>query len=127
MITLNSTILSYNKINQVQEQIPIPSPDSYIFEEKKSAQKLIPDLYDLDRLDDGNICTQRKSTPNLSSKNVLRKNYFNSVLMDKSILNNYNTNKVPVKVVQPNIYSNYDDDELESMKNSKEIKLEKKN
>ena len=126
MITLNSTILSYNKINQVQEQIPIPSPDSYIFEEKKSAQKLIPDLYDLDRLDDGNICTQRKSTPNLSSKNVLRKNYFNSVLMDKSILNNYNTNKVPVKVVQPNIYSNYDDDELESMKNSKEIKLEKK-
>ena len=126
MITLNSTILSYNKINQIQEQIPIPSPDSYIFEEKKSAQKLIPDLYDLDRLEDNNICPQRKSTPNLSSKNILRINYFNSALMDKSILNNYNTNKVPVKVVQPNIYSNYDDDELESMKNSKEIKFENK-
>ena len=34
MITVNSTILSYNKIDQVQEQIPIPLPDSYIFEEK---------------------------------------------------------------------------------------------
>ena len=33
MITVNSTILSYNKINQVQEQIPIPSPDSYIFKD----------------------------------------------------------------------------------------------
>ena len=128
MITVNSTILSYNKINQIQEQIPIPSPDSYIFEEKKSAQKIFPDLYDLDRLEDHNICTQRKSTPNLNVKNILRKNYFNSVLMDKSNLNNYNTNKVPVKVVQPNIYSNYDeDDELESIKNSKEIKYENKN
>ena len=124
MITVNSTILSYNKIDQVQEQIPIPLPDSYIFEEKKSAQKLIPDLYDLDRLEDDNIYTQRNSTPILRSKNGLRNNYFNSVLMDKSDINikNYNTNKVPVKVMQPNIYSNYDDDEyMESIKDSKEI------
>ena len=124
MITVNSTILSYNKIDQVQEQIPIPLPDSYIFEEKKSAQKLIPDLYDLDRLEDDNIYTQRNSTPILRSKNGLRNNYFNSVLMDKSDINikNYNTNKVPVKVMQPNIYSNFDDDEyMESIKDSKEI------
>jgi hypothetical protein len=69
MITVNSTILSYNKINQVQEQIPIPSPDSYIFEDKKSAQKLMPDLYDLDRIEDDYICAKRNSISILSSKN----------------------------------------------------------
>ena len=125
MITVNSTILSYNKIDQVQEQIPIPLPDSYIFEEKKSAQKLIPDLYDLDRLENDNIYTQRNSTPILSSKNGLRKNYFNSVLMDRSNVNiknyNTNTNKGPVQVMQPNIYSNYDDECMESIKDSKEL------
>ena len=121
MITVNSTILSYNKIDQVEEQIPIPLPDSYIFEEKKSAQKLIPDVYDLDRLEDDNICTQRNSTPNLRSKNGLRNNYFNSVLNDKSNIKNYNTNKVPIKVIQPNIYSNFDDECMESIKESNEI------
>ena len=123
MITVNSTILSYNKINQVQEQIPIPSPDSYIFEDKKSAQKLMPDLYDLDRIEDDYICAQRNSTPILSSKNNLRNNYFNSVLIEKSILNNYNTNKGPFKIMQPNIYSNFEDDGIESIKDPKEIKI----
>ena len=123
MITVNSTILSYNKINQVQEQIPIPSPDSYIFEDKKSAQKLMPDLYDLDRIEDDYICAQRNSTPILSSKNNLRNNYFNSVLIEKSILNNYNTNKGPFKIMQPNIYSNFEDDGIESIKDPKEIRI----
>ena len=67
MITVNSTILSYNKINQVQEQIP--SPDSYIFKDKKSAQKLMPDLYDLDRIEDDYICAKRNATYILSIKN----------------------------------------------------------
>ena len=121
MITMNSTILSYNKINQVQEQIPLELPDSYIFEEKKSAQKLIPDLYDLDRLEGENIVIQRNSTPNLSSKNGLRRNYFNSVLMDISLSKNYNTNKVAQKVMQPNIYSNYEDVGIESLKEEKDF------
>ena len=121
MITMNSTILSYNKINQVQEQIPLELPDSYIFEEKKSAQKLIPDLYDLDRLEGENIVIQRNSTPNLSSKNGLRRNYFNSVLMDISLSKNYNTNKVAQKVMQPNIYSNYEDVDIESLKEEKDF------
>ena len=118
---MNSTILSYNKINQVQEQIPLELPDSYIFEEKKSAQKLIPDLYDLDRLEGENIVIQRNSTPNLSSKNGLRRNYFNSVLMDISLSKNYNTNKVAQKVMQPNIYSNYEDVGIESLKEEKDF------
>ena len=121
MITMNSTILSYNKINQVQDQIPLEVPDSYIFEEKKSAQKLIPDLYDLDRLEGENIFIQRNSTPNLSSNNHLRKNYFNSMLMDISLSKNFNTNKVAQKVMQPNIYSNYEDVGIESLKEEKDF------
>ena len=121
MITMNSTILSYNKINQVQDQIPLEVPDSYIFEEKKSAQKLIPDLYDLDRLEGENIFIQRNSTPNLSSNNRLRKNYFNSMLMDISLSKNFNTNKVAQKVMQPNIYSNYEDVGIESLKEEKDF------
>ena len=122
MITVNSTILSYNKINQVQEQIPLELPDSYIFEEKKSAQKLMPDLYDLDRLENENIFFQRNSTPILGSKNGLRNNYFYSVFKDQPLLQNFNTNKVTKKIIQPNIYSNYDDNGIESIRNSKELK-----
>ena len=108
MITMNSTILSYNKINQVQEQIPLEIPDSYIFEEKKSAQKLIPDLYDLDRLEEENIYIQRYSSPILGSKNRLRNNFLNSVEMKNSPIKNYFTNNVAKKVIQPNLYSNFD-------------------
>ena len=122
---MNSTILSYNKINQIQEQIPLELPDSYIFEEKKSAQKLIPDLYDLDRLEGENIFFQRNSTPNLSSKNCLRKIFYNSALMnDQSIPQNYNTYKISKKVIQPNIYNNYDDISIESLKDKKNSKYE---
>ena len=115
MITMNSTILSYNKINQVQEQIPLEIPDSYIFEEKKSAQKLIPDLYDLDRLEEENIYIQRYSSPILGSKNRLRNNFLNSVEMKNSPIKNYFTNNVAKKVIQPNIYSNFDDIGIESL------------
>ena len=111
MITVNSTILSYNKINQVQEQIPLELPDSYIFEEKKSAQKLIPDLYDLDRLEDENFFLKRNSTPILSSKNDIRNNYFNSVLNDPSMIK-----------IKRNIYSNFDDIGIESLKESGDLK-----
>ena len=115
MITMNSTILSYNKINQVQDQIPLEIPDSYIFEEKKSAQKLIPDLYDLDRLEDENEYIQRNSAPILGSRNKLKNYFLNSVELNKSFPKNYFTNNVAKKVIQPNIYSNYDDIGIESL------------
>ena len=119
MITVNSTILSYNKINQIEEQVAMPIPDSYIFDDKKSVKKLIPDLYDLDRLEDERTFIQRNSTPNLNSNNNLRNNYFNSMLVTQSSNNNFNTNNNNFRPKFQNIYSN-NEVEYEIINNSKE-------
>ncbi len=119
MITVNSTILSYNKINQIEEQVAMPLPDSYIFDDKKSVKKLIPDLYDLDRLEDERTFIQRNSTPNLNSNNNLRNNYFNSMLVTQSSNNNFNTNNNNFRQKFQNIYSN-NEVEYEIINNSKE-------
>ena len=38
-------------------------------------------------------------------------------------INNYNTNKEPFKIMQHDIYSNFEDDGIESIKDPKEIKI----
>ena len=105
MIALNSTILSYNKVKEIEEFKPMQPPESIIlFEEKnnKSFQKFIPDIYDLDKIDFTNNINNSNSMPTIKSKNDLKNNFLNSILITNNLdekkekeiypINTYNNN-----------------------------------
>ena len=71
MITLNSTILSYNKVNEIEEFKPVLPPDSIDLPEElnnRSFQNFIPGLYDLDMIAFNTKKFQRNSTPIINNK-----------------------------------------------------------
>ena len=112
MITLNSTLLSYNKVNEIEEFKPILPPDSIDIPEdlnNHSFQHFIPDLYDLDKIEFNNKKFQRNSSPIINNKIKIKNYFFNSIIMKqidkKDKLNEY----IPL-----NIYSN----EKEAEKNN---------
>ena len=130
MITLNSTILSINKIKEIEEYRPILPPDSiYIPQESnnRSFQKFIPDIYDLDKIEFNDLKPQRNSGPILRNQTTLNNYFLNSMIMmqndkkdkyiesfpiniysndkEKSIIN-INTYKETEQIENTNIYQN---------------------
>ena len=103
MITLNSTILSYNKIKEIEEYKPMLPPNSiYIpFEaSNRSFQKFIPDIYDLDKIEFNDFNISRTFTPKAQIHGRF-KNFFNtSMIIKKS-----NRNEKYIESF-PNIYTN---------------------
>ena len=101
MITLNSTILSYNKVKEIEEYKPIQPPESIFMPDEKnnkSFQKFIPDLYDLDKIDFTDKIIHRNLTPNeIRTQNNLKNNFLNSTLM---------INPEEKKIYNINIYNN---------------------
>ena len=100
MLTLNSTILSYNKIKEIEEFKPMLPPDSiYITEDlnNRSFQKFLPDIYDLDKIEYNDFKYQRSSTPVFKNQSYFKKKFLNSIIMNqfdkktpKNVYNKYN-------------------------------------
>ena len=89
MITLNSIILPYNEIKEIDEYKPMLPPDSIYVPENlanKSFQKLIPDKYDLDKIEFNDLKIQRNSAPIKRDQEQYIKNNFYSTIM----INNQN-------------------------------------
>ena len=76
MLALNSTILSYNKVNEIEEFEPILLLDSIDMPEEfnnLSFQNFIWDLYGLDKIEFTNKNVQRNSTPIINNRIKLKK------------------------------------------------------
>ena len=104
MLTINSTILSYNKINEIEEYKPILPPESiYILQESnnRSFQKFIPDKYDLDKIDFNDIKPRRNSSPVIRNQMQIKNNFFNSMIMNQIEKRDKYIESFPI-----NIYSN---------------------
>ena len=104
MITLNSTILSYNKVKEIEEYKPMLPPDSiYMLDEKNnhSFQKFIPNIYDLDEIDFNKKLVQSNSSPIIKTYNGLKNNFLNSII----IINQGNEKNKDKEIVK-NIYKN---------------------
>ena len=86
MITLNSTILSYNKIREIEEYKPMLPPDSiYIQNESinRSFQKFIPDIYDLDKINFKDFNLRRTLTPRVQNQEKIKKYFGSSIIINK--------------------------------------------
>ena len=104
MITLNSTILSYNKVNEIEEFKPVLPPDSIDLPEElnnRSFQNFIPGLYDLDMIAFNTKKFQRNSTPIINNK-IKLKNYF----LTSIIMNQIDKRDKLNESISINIYSN---------------------
>ena len=113
MITLNSTILSYNKVKEIDEYKPMLPPESITLLDEKnnhSFQKFIPNIYDLDEIEFNKKLVQNNSSPEIKEHNDLKNQFLNSIM----IQGNENGRG---KDVEQNIYSN----STENFKNSKNI------
>ena len=113
MITLNSTILSYNKVKEIDEYKPMLPPESITLLDEKnnhSFQKFIPNIYDLDEIEFNKKLVQNNSSPDIKEHNDLKNQFLNSIM----IQGNENGRG---KDVEQNIYSN----STENFKNSKNI------
>ncbi len=121
MITLNSTILSYNKIREIDEYKPMLPPDSiYIPGESNnlSFQKFIPDIYDLDKIEFNDLNIRRTLTPKTRNQTQLKKYFGNSVILnEKEKKNKYIESS-------PNVYSNEKEKSIH-IKNFNEIDFRK--
>ena len=106
MITLNSTILSYNKVKEIEEYKPVDPPNSIDLEElnNRSFQSLIPDKYDLDRIEYNNLKCQRNSTSVAKSQINLKSLFYNSGFTSQSEKNHKYAESLPI-----NIYNNQKD------------------
>ena len=123
MITLNSTILSYNKVKEIEEYKPMLPPESICFLDEKnnhSFQNFIPHIYDLDEIDFNNKLVRKISSPIIKTHNDLKNNFLNSMIInqanekdkDKDIFKNiYNNSSVNSKITKRIIYA--DEDRLE--------------
>ena len=137
MITLNSTILSYNKVKEIEEYKPMLPPDSiYLLDEKnnRSFQKFIPHIYDLDEIDFHDKLVKSNSSPIIKAHNNLKNNFLNSILIinqgnennkDKEISKNiYKNSSVNNKNTNKNIYTEEDRLEKEEFRNNNIFKNE---
>ena len=121
MITLNSTILSYNKIREIEEYKPMLPPDSiYIQNESsnRSFQKFIPDIYDLDKINFKDFNIRRTFTPKAQNQVNLKKFFGSSIILPK------NDNNEKYIESYPNIYTNEKERNL-NYKNIDEIDFKK--
>ena len=143
MITLNSTILSYNKVKEIDEYKPILPPESiYIPEDinNRSFQSFIPDKYDLDKIDFNDIKYQRNSTPITKNKSHFKKYFLNSFMimnqnqiqsekkdkyMESLPINIYNNEK-SFKINNYNYYDNDSNIMKEEVENTNVYKTQKK-
>ncbi len=103
MITLNSTILSYNKIREIEEYKPMLPPDSiYIQNESinRSFQKFIPDIYDLDKINFKDFNLRRTLTPRVQNQEKIKKYFGSSIIINKKEKSEKYMESVP------NIYTN---------------------
>ena len=121
MITLNSTILSYNKIREIDEYKPMLHPDSiYIPDDSnnRSFQKFIPDIYDLDKIEFNDLNIRRTLTPKTQNQTQLKKYFGNSVIL--------NEKEKKDKYIEsyPNVYSNEKEKSIH-IKNFNEIDFRK--
>ena len=120
MITINSTILSYNKIKEIEELCPNLPPDSFSFPQEsnnRSFQKFIPDKYDLDKIA-FNVEKQRNSCPFLKNQNTLKKYILNSMIM---IPNDKRDKYEKIDSSPINIYNNEKEKSILNIDNYKEI------
>ena len=125
MITLNSTILSYNKIKELDEFKPILPPDSiYIPEEHKhnhSFQKFIPDKYDLDKIGFNDLKYQRNSAPTTARNQIQLKSYFyNSIIFSPIKKKDKYIESMPI-----NIYNNEKERSIININNYRDIDITK--
>ena len=84
MITLNSTILSYNKVKEIDEYKPMLPPESITLIDEKnnhSFQKFIPNIYDLDEIDFNKKIVPSNSSPNIKEHNDLKNKFLNSIMI----------------------------------------------
>ena len=84
MITLNSTILSYNKVKEIDEYKPMLPPESITLIDEKnnhSFQKFIPNIYDLDEIDFNKKLVPSNSSPNIREHNDLKNQFLNSIMI----------------------------------------------
>ena len=120
MITINSTILSYNKIKEIEELCPNLPPDSFSLPQEsnnRSFQKFIPDKYDLDKIE-FNVEKQRNSCPFLKNQNTLKKYMLNSMM----IMQNDKKDKFEkIESLPINIYNNEKEKSILNINNYKEI------
>ena len=80
----NSLILSYNKIQEIEEFKPILPPDSiYLSNESKnlSFQHFLPDVYDLYKIESPEIKYEKNLTPINKNKIKLKNYFFNSIMV----------------------------------------------
>ena len=137
MITLNSTILSYNKVKEIEEYKPMLPPDSiYMLDEKNnhSFQKFIPHIYDLDEIEFNNKLVQSNSSPIIKIHNDLKNNFMNSIMIinqgneknkDKEIFKNiYKNSSVNSKNTKKIIFTEEDRLEKEEFRNNNIFKNE---
>ena len=113
MITLNSTILSYNKVKEIDEYKPMLPPESITLLDERnnhSFQKFIPNIYDLDEIDFNKKLAQNNSSPEIKEHNDLKKQFLNSVMVQGN-------EKERRKDLEQNIYCN----STENFKNAKNI------
>ena len=113
MITLNSTILSYNKVKEIDEYKPMLPPESITLLDERnnhSFQKFIPNIYDLDEIDFNKKLAQNNSSPEIKEHNDLKKQFLNSVMVQGN-------EKERRKDLEQNIYCN----STENFKNAKDI------
>ena len=113
MITLNSTILSYNKVKEIDEFKPMLPPESITLLDEKnnhSFQKFIPNIYDLDEIDFHKKLVQSNSSPEIKEHNDLKVNFLNSMMNQLNEIEGG-------KDVEQNIYCN----STQNIKNAKNI------
>ena len=80
MISLNSTILSYNKVREIEEYQPLLPPESILNDQDiLSFQEYIPEKYEIDKVEFNDLIFERKSAP-YSERN---KDYFSYILFNK--------------------------------------------
>ena len=113
MITLNSTILSYNKVKEIDEYKPILPPESITLLDEKnnhSFQKFIPNIYDLDEIEFNKKLVQNNSSPEIKEHNDLKNQFLNSIMIQGNEKERGND-------IEQNIYYN----STETFKNTKNI------
>ena len=104
MISLTSTILSYNKVKEIEEYKPMLPPDSInLMDENNnhSFQQFIPHIYDLDEIEFNKKLRQNNSSPIIKTHNNLKKNFLKSIM-----ITNQENDKIKDKEIINNIYKN---------------------
>ena len=121
MISINTTILSYNKVKEIEEYKPILPPESIYPEESnnRSFQNFIPDKYDLDRIEFNNLNCERSSTPLAKNQINLKSLFYNSEFLSPIEKKHKYIESLPM-----NIYNNEKEKSID-LNNNKEIKYVK--